>query len=184
MPPRAAPFVMTPDASLRDHARKYLANRRNTYDRRIRRFAVVAEALKAHVGLDHNDVLYDIGAGHCQFDYFLREEGWHGAYVPVDASIDGVDLNAWTPPPHPPDAYVLMEVVEHLVEPLELLAKLEALKGIVLTTPNHGAVDVMGCDEDHRSIVTADQLIALGFTVTAEQFFGTPRDTLVAWRRA
>lgn len=166
------------------HARckEYIANRRATYEMRMKRFALVAHLLEVVCRLSNEHTLFDLGAGHCQFDYFLRtERDWRGVYVPVDGAIDGTDLQTWRPRVQP-DAYVLMEVLEHLNAPLVLLDRLKPRRGVIITVPNPAKVDVLGCDSDHRSIITRKDLESRGFRVRAHSFFGKQYDTLVAWR--
>jgi hypothetical protein len=163
-----------------EHCRAYLAGRRATYEMREARFRLVHDRME-ELGLTDNDVVFDLGAGHCQFDYFLRHQHWQGVYVPVDGSIDGTDLNLWTPKMQP-DFFVLSEVLEHLEIPYNLLRRLAPRKGIVLTTPNPAVVDVLACDEDHKRVIEPKVLVEMGFTVEAYQCFGKEQDTLVAWK--
>lgn len=168
---------------MQDHCREYLAGRRATYEMRRERFGAVAHIMGVAFKLSNEDIVYDLGAGHCHFDYFLRtEEDWRGVYVPVDGHIDATNLQTWQPPKRQPDIYVLSEILEHLEHPLELLARLKPRKGIILTTPNADKVDVLGCDPDHHSIVKAADLKRRGFHLQTRAFFGTPHDTLVAWK--
>jgi hypothetical protein len=167
---------------LQTRCTEYLANRRATYEERKRRFRDVAQVLVREIGLASGDTLVDLGAGHCQFDFFLRAEiGWMGRYVPIDGSFDGTDLETWEPKGQA-DVYVLMETVEHLDDPLRLLRILNPRRGIVLTTPNPATVDVLKCDPDHRSQVSAQELREMGYSVREVTYFGVQRDTLLAWR--
>lgn len=168
-------------AVLQQRCQDYLANRRATYHQRMRRFGVVTCVLK-ELGLSLGDVVFDLGAGHCQFDRYLRcEESWSGVYVPVDGAIDGTDLQTWEPKVQP-DFFVLQETLEHLEQPFALLDRLAPRKGLVLTTPNCEVVDVRACDPDHRSVVHPQRLTWRGFTLERWGFFGKANDTLVAWR--
>jgi hypothetical protein len=167
---------------LMKRCQEYVAARRATYDMRRERFCAVADVLDSRFNLSDTDIIYDLGAGHCQFDYYLRaERNWRGIYVPIDGHIDGTNLQTWKPKQQP-DIYVIMEFVEHLRRPIALLDRLKPRKGIVLTTPNADVTDVLGCDPDHKSIVTRAQLRRLGYSVYANGFFGTPNDTLVGWK--
>lgn len=184
-PGGGTPALRIKTRRLQDHCREYLNGRRATYEMRRTRFEAVARVMKNAFGLTDADTVFDLGAGHCQFDYFLRVEcEWRGVYVPIDGHIDGTDLQTWAPPKKQPDIYVLTEILEHLPWPLELLARLKPRKGIVLTTPNVEVVDVLACDPDHHSVVRACDLRRRRFEVRAHGFFGHDRDTLLAWRRA
>lgn len=163
----------------------YLKGRRATYADRRKRFQVVGDLLVGPLGLEPGEVVVDLGAGHCQFDFFLRAEmGWQGVYVPVDGSLgtnlDTIDLRGMG---FLPDYIICMETLEHLKEPERLLAQIHARKGVVITTPNAEVVDVLAVDEDHVSVVKRDMLTSRGFTTQEWSFFGKPRDTLVGWRR-
>lgn len=166
----------------RQDCNTYLAQRRGTYAFRTRRYDAVIDELYG-LGVMDWDVVYDLGAGMCEFDRRLREHEFHLRYVPVDGCIDGTDLNEWTPPAA--DAFVVIEVIEHLIAPGVLLERLkrQARKGIVLTTPNAAKVDVLAMDETHRTPFVAADIEVHGFEVTALQLFNDFEDTLLAvWR--
>lgn len=168
---------------LQERCQTYLAGRRARYEDRRSRFGAVGQLL-LELGLAPGDVIYDLGAGHCQFDYFLRVEmRWRGVYVPVDGAIDGTDLDTWTPFGEQADFYILMETLEHLHEPMLLLERLQPRKGIVLTTPNEAVVRTLEVDEDHRSVVPEGELRLAGFEIVPMNMFGKAGDTLLAWRR-
>jgi hypothetical protein len=159
----------------------YLAGRTGTYEFRSRRYQAVWEALE-RAGFRNEDILYDVGAGMCEFGrYLFRDCRWHGRYVAVDGAIDGTDLEYWSPPALA-HAFVAIEVIEHLMDPARLLEEFErnALKVAVITTPNPATVDVLALDETHVSEVTARQLLKRGWRVHARSLFGKPDDTLVA----
>jgi hypothetical protein len=171
------------NTALMSHCQNYLNNRTADYSMRRARFAYMADVLFMNLTLSYADRLFDLGAGHCQFDYYLRtERKWHGVYVPIDGAIDGTDLNTWSPTVQP-DVYVLSEVLEHLHHPFRLLKQLRPKKGIVLTVPNPDTVDVLGCDPDHKTVVTCEALDRYGFHTSRHSFFGKKDDTLLAWMR-
>jgi len=159
----------------------YLGKRSSTYERRCARYSVAAEPL---VLLD-TDTLVDIGAGWTEFDAYLRTVlHWRGRYQPLDAALDGIDVEQWLPK-RSYDWMVAIELVEHLYKPLEFLRRIEPMtnKGIVLTTPNPVCTDVLGMDEDHKTPVSIEDLHSLGYTVRTKNIF-TPQapDTIVAWK--
>jgi hypothetical protein len=171
--------------TLQERCKTYLEGRRATYADRRRRFQVVGDLLVHHLDLQPGDVVVDLGAGHCQLDFYLRAEmGWQGVYVPVDGVL-GTDLDSFSPREmgFVPDVVVCMETLEHLKDPERLLGLIYAKRGVLVTTPNAKVVDVLGCDKDHRSVVTEEMLHSRGFTTEEHQMFGTPKDTVVAWRR-
>jgi hypothetical protein len=130
----------------------YLCRRNGTYDFRCIRYAIVAQHL-VKLGLKDDDLLVDVGAGRCEFDHFLRTElKWRGRYVPVDGSLDGTDLEHWTPHIEA-DFFVAIELLEHLLNPFRLIKELEqtAKKGVVITTPNSAVVDTLAIDHTHRT---------------------------------
>lgn len=162
----------------------YRDTRRGTYEFRCRtRYAAVLTCLK-HLGLQRGDTILDVGAGTAQFGQYLQDEGWDGEYIPVDAVIDGTDLETWLPPIQV-DYIVCIEVVEHLNRPSRLISAMlwAARRGLVLTTPNSETVDVIACDPTHVSVIPAFALEAVGFTVERHTWFGVPQDSLLAWRQ-
>jgi hypothetical protein len=173
------------NAAMTEHVTKwthYRDTRKGTYEFRARtRYKAVADRLFA-LGMNNRHTLVDVGAGTCQFGQYLRERGWRGEYIPIDAVIDGTDLETWTA--RPADYMVSIEVVEHVHSPYRLLDTMvrNARRAIVITTPNHEAVDVIGCDPTHVSVVPAWALEGDGFTVERASWFGVPDDTLLAWR--
>lgn len=148
----------------RDKCRAYLDERTSTYESRSRRYRVVADAL-LRMGVQEGDAVVDLGAGTCDLAYYLHKNGQYVRYVPVDGCIDGTDLNNWTPVKA--DAFTLVEVLEHLEHPLDLLQTLKwsARKGIVLTTPNPDCVDVLGMCHDHITEIHPYMLEDLDFKV-------------------
>lgn len=175
----------------------YINTRQSDYAFRCRRFdTVIDKMLKLFGGHVPGklDVL-DIGCGNMDFHKRLKEFfepdtngiGSEVEYVGIDGAIDGTDLNFWEAG-HRAKWHMFVtgiEIVEHIYRPLDLLEEMEraAALGVVITTPNSRAVDVIGCDPTHVSIVTEEQLRWLGYEVSREELFGTPEDTLVAWKR-
>jgi hypothetical protein len=168
----------------------YLAKRRGglewdeqSYKFRCRRYDAVLRAL-VELGLANGDLVYDVGAGACDFNYRLCEFGWHLRYVPIDGAIDGTDIEQWCPVVSA-EFFVAIELIEHLEDPLRLLEQFEryATKGAVVTTPNPGRIDVFAIDETHRSEVWPHELRAAGWSVAELDLFGKGADTLRAiWR--
>jgi hypothetical protein len=141
-------------------------------------------ALRAmrRLGLDHQSTVVDIGAGWTELDFCLRVSGgWRGRYYPIDAGLDGCELATWTPPRRA-EFFVALEVAEHLSCPEQLLRRMTeaATKGVIVSTPNSDVVDTLGMDPTHRSCVSREMLEALGFSVTAESFYGAANDSLFA----
>lgn len=142
-----------------------------------------------NMGLKDGDSILDLGAGDCHFGQYCYQMAWRGSYRPVDATIGEHDLERWTAPGKW-SWVVAIEVAEHLLDPLRFIreATKAARYGVVLTTPNPRVVDVLKCDSTHVSVITAQQLHALNFTVSEESYFSeqhTPGqlDTLLAYRR-
>lgn len=167
---------------IRTTCQEYLGQRRSSYWFRCRRYKAVAEKL-IELGLRPTDTLYDLGAGRCDFDYYLRvTKKWRGRYVPVDGSLDGTNLEKWTPPRA--DWFVAIEVIEHLMRPLRFLSLLwpHTDKGIVVTTPNPDTTDVLAMDPTHISAVPMKELLRIGMSAEARSFFGKPKDSILGWK--
>ncbi len=166
---------------------EYMHSRRGDFDFRSRtRYGAVAAAL-IDMGLKDGDLIVDVGAGTCQFDHHMRTvEGWSGRYLGIDAVLDGTDLNEWNPKWFA-DFFVCIEVVEHLLpyasERLIRTLPYWAQKGVVMTTPNAAAVDVLACDPTHISVAPASLFEQHDYATWAREFFGTPADTLIATSR-
>ncbi|HWF03558.1 MAG TPA: hypothetical protein VHA06_07725 [Candidatus Angelobacter sp.] len=160
----------------------YLKTRKGTYQFRAQtRYKGVAEML-VRMGLSDDHLIVDVGAGSCHFDHYLRTElGWNGRYLPIDAVIDGTDLETWEPRSSA-DFMVAIEVVEHLHNSAQMLGNLRAYSriGSVITTPNPEVVDVLGCDPTHVSVITRELLQEQGWIVSSHSFFHQPHDTLLA----
>jgi len=175
----------------RQDALDYLAERTGTLEYRFQRYAAVADELFAR-GMDDSSLLADLGAGGCDFDFYLRAvRGWKGRYLPVDASIDGTDLEqlGWTYPIGGTDFTVAIELLEHISTPSSLLDDmLLAAPVVVITTPN---TDVLGeeyvraIDRTHVRPIWESELRDWGATeIKARSFFGKERDSLLAvWER-
>jgi hypothetical protein len=165
-------------------AEAYLAERTGRLEYRFLRYGAVADEMFA-LGLSDKSLVMDVGAGMCDFDFYLRTvRGWKGRYLPVDASIDGVDIEAsdWFPPRA--DFITAIEVLEHVNDPYALADKLRASAdyGVVVTTPNTGVLGfraVQEMDRTHVSPLHAEHLSEMGFTVTVASFFGALDDSLL-----
>ncbi len=169
----------------RQAALDYLAERTGTLEYRFLRYAAVADELFAR-GLDDGSLLADLGAGTCDFDVYLRAvRGWKGRYLPVDASIDGVDLDDGWYPRVGVDFAVAIELLEHLHSPQGLVRDAVQWAGVfVATTPN---TDVLGdeyvraIDRTHVRPIYMQDLHDWGVSeVRARSFFGKPDDSLLA----
>lgn len=160
----------------------YLNNRTGKYAWRRVRYLRALTAMQA-VGLDHSHTVLDVGAGFTELDYCLRADGqWRGRYVPVDGSIDGTDLDQWTPP-RDADFFVALELLEHLHNPARLVAAMQkrCRLGIVISTPNPLTTDVLGMDATHMTPIFADDLNRWGFQhIEPISFYGKPDDSLFA----
>lgn len=161
----------------------YRDSRRGTYEFRSQtRYKAVLDRLRA-MGLSDGDTIHDVGAGSCQFGHYLDDCGWIGNYVPVDAVLDGTDLEHWECPKT--DFVVCIEVLEHIKRPHRLLKSMTdaALYGVVLTTPNCEVVNVLECDPTHVSVVPPWYLETVGFKIERHGWFGLAFDSLLGWRR-
>ena len=70
----------------------YQESRKGTYEFRSRtRYKAVYDRLIL-LGLTNGDCIIDVGAGSCQFHRFLQDHRFRGSYIPVDAALDGTDL--------------------------------------------------------------------------------------------
>lgn len=181
----ASPLAVSRHDRIRD-ADAYLAARTGCYAFREVRYRAAAGAMMTHGPLMNDDTLFDVGCGWTEFDYYLREKlKWRGRYIPVDACIDGVDLDRWEPP-REAEWFVALEVLEHMEDPRHLLRVMRnaSTKGIVLSTPNPATTDVLGMDPTHRTPIPAEWLQRWGFIVQACSFYGERDDSLLAvWTR-
>lgn len=173
----------------------YLASRAddaNAYDRRCVRYDAALKAMD-HLDLCDTDTVVDVGAGWTEFGARLHTgrvspygtpgfPASRARYIPVDACIDGADLNTWLPPRRA-EWFVALEVLEHLKRPDRLAHALMASadKGVVISTPNPATTDVLGMDATHITPVSGVDLEAWGFqTIMPSSFYGKPNDSLFA----
>lgn len=160
-------------------AETYLFAPRDSYTRRKPRFDITAQRLREN-GLHPHDIVVDVGAGTCELARFLYAEGgFFGRYVPVDAWLDGVDLDDWEPPRRF-EWFTALEIVEHLHDPKRLLKALmaNATKGVVVTTPNPQVWDVLEMDPGHKTPISREFLDGLGFLTSVHEFHGKYQDGL------
>lgn len=144
-------------------------------------------------GLSDTDSVWDIGAGMGEFGARLHTGADDGSdmlpvvtimpsrarYVPVDAAIDGTDLDRWTPP-RDAEWFVALELLEHLERPYRLIQVMQAsaTKGVVVSTPNPRTTRVLEMDSTHKTVITPELLERAGFTVTERSFYGAEADSL------
>lgn len=166
------------ESRTRSFWREYLGERTGTYHFRCRRYAAVWRMMHR---LYDDQLVYDVGAGMCEFGRYLYQLGWSGQYVPVDGSIDGTDLEHWMPPARV-DWFVAIEVIEHLHNADRLLKRMENLcdRGVVITTPNAEEVDVLALDRTHVQAFTPEYFEARNYDVSVLSLFGREKDTIVA----
>ena len=160
----------------------YIATRKGNYAQRSVRYIKALRTMQLY-GLNNDDTVCDVGAGATEFDICLRISGlWMGRYWPVDGGLDGVDLEEWKSP-QKAEWFVALEVLEHMKYPWTLLRELmyNATRGVILSTPNPRTTDVMGMDDTHKSVLDSEYLLALGFVVSEEKFYGTVADSLFAY---
>lgn len=168
------------------------------------RYDAALEAMHAE-GLTDDDTVFDIGSGMGEFGARLhtgREEsgGYYdpcvaapldyvprlrsitpsrARYVPVDAAIDGTDLDRWTPP-RDAEWFCALELLEHLERPYRLIQVMQAsaTKGVVVSTPNPETTDVLGMDATHLTPIDRPLLERAGFVVSERSFYGAEADSL------
>ncbi len=164
----------------------YLSQRTGRLEYRFLRYAAVADELFAN-GMGDSSLLADLGAGGCDFDFYLRTvRGWKGRYLPVDASIDGTDLEQWFPSLSVSYDYtVAIELLEHLHNPDEFLGRIRPIAGcVVITTPHTdvlGSEYVLEIDRTHVRPIYERDLRAWGANkIGVYSFFGRKRDSLLA----
>lgn len=159
----------------------YLGSRTGRYEWRSVRYRAALAAFST-IGLTDDSTVVDVGAGWTELDYCLRVDGrWRGRYIPVDGSIDGGDLERWSPP-RAAEWFVALELLEHLYDPERLVKALQqsALKGIVISTPNPATTDVLGMDPTHHTAIHSSMLMDWGFQYHSASFYGQPCDSLFA----
>jgi len=182
---------MTPAQRIRE-ADVYLASRTGCYEYRCHRYDCALEAMHG-LGLDDDCTVVDVGAGMGEFGVRMHTgdpmgNGMHGRfrpsrarYVPVDAAIDGTDLEKWVPP-RKADFFVCLELLEHLRCPSRLMIEMviHATRGVIVSTPNPETTDVLGMDPTHKTKITRKALELAGYHVEEASFYGKPRDSLFA----
>lgn len=179
----------------------YLASRTGCYEYRCHRYDAALETMHG-LGLDDDCTVVDVGAGMGEFGVRMHTgrraltgvaarnthhrdpsgiSASRARYVPVDAAIDGVDLEKWVPP-RKADFFVCLEVLEHLTCPSRLMVEMvfHATKGVIVSTPNPDTTDVLGMDSTHRTPIRRKALELAGFKVTTASFYGQPEDSLFA----
>ena len=152
---------------------EYMQARTGKYEYREVRYLLAAGALRG-LSLNNDHTVLDIGAGWTEFDYCLRRTlDWRGRYIPIDAGIDGTDLECWIPP-RTYEFAVGLEILEHLEMPHVLVAKLQAYvtKAIVVSVPNPRTVDVLGIDPTHKTVITWNMLQDWGFYCEETTLYG------------
>jgi hypothetical protein len=175
----------------------YLAKRSGCFEYRCHRYDCTIEAM---IGLGLNDrcTVIDVGSGWGELGHRLAagascdgdgrpadddcsrcRGGLRSRYIPVDACIDGVDLQRWVPPRRA-DFFVALELLEHLPAPSILAARMcaNADKGVLISTPNPETTDVLGMDETHLMPISREWLEERGFHVETASFYGKPADSL------
>lgn len=153
------------------------------YHDRVQMYAWAYATLRS-LGLAHGDIVLDLGAGYCDFDMYLRQQGWFGRYVPLDACIDpALDLETWTPP-YEAQWIVALDVLEHLHEWRRLVgyAVEYATKGVVVSTADAATIDVLAMHPSHVSALRAVDLADAGLTVDTHDL-GAYRQLVGWWRR-
>jgi len=150
----------------------YLAEREGKYEYRAIRYRAAIDALY-FMGLDDSMTVVDVGAGMTEFDYCLRAEyGFRGRYIPVDGGIDGTDIRTWQP--RAAHFFVALEILEHIENWEDVVTRMQvaASKGIVVSTPDPRACDVLAMDPTHVVGITSDALTSQGFGVNRKNFYG------------
>lgn len=162
----------------------YLDQRTGTYEFRTQRYKSVADKL-LEMGLKNGDLVVDLGAGRCEFDRYLHSRGVYARYMPIDASIDGTDLNDWTAKRLHPDFYVAIEILEHLENPQRLMLVMEnsVRWAMVVTTPNSSVVDTLAMDSTHVTPMFEEDFILESWKTQIKSHFGKANDSILAWRR-
>lgn len=156
----------------------YLSQRTGRYEWRCERYDAAIDAMKA-LGLDDSSTVFDVGAGWTEFGARMVEHGVKCRYVPVDACIDGVNLDTWTPP-RSAEFFVALELLEHLADPERMIRALKnhATKAVIISTPNPATVDVMAMDATHMWEIYKCMLDSWGFKAEPCSFYGNHEDSL------
>lgn len=196
----AAPTTPAARLALADTYLSQRADDPDAYARRCVRYDAALGAMHS-LGLAHTDTVVDVGAGWTEFGARLHTGRGpccsppcdapgcvppcgpsRARYIPVDACIDGVDLNTWLPPRRA-EWFVALEVLEHLKRPERLARALmaSASKGVIISTPNPATTDVLAMDATHVTPVAGMDLLSWGFhTVVPSSFYGEHADSLLA----
>lgn len=151
----------------------YMDERQGKYEYRAIRYRAAIETL-FFMGLDDSMTIVDVGAGMTEFDYCLRREfDWRGRYIPVDGGIDGTDIRTWQP--RQAHFFVALEILEHIEDWVNVTIRMKnaASKGIVLSTPDPRACDVLAMDPTHVVSISQDDLSIQGFEVQRKNFYGS-----------
>lgn len=170
----------------------YLKARTGRYEWRCVRYDAALTAMHT-LGLNDAHTVVDVGSGWGEFGARLHSMSFHpfrdpqagiwhpsrARYIPVDAAIDGVDLNNWVPPRRA-EFFVALEVLEHLENPHSMMCRMSgyADRAVIVSTPNPETTDVLGMDRTHKTPVSRIDLEAKGFYVTERSFYGKPADSL------
>lgn len=177
--------MTTKQVTRREDALEYLNERTGTLEYRFQRYAAVADELYAR-GLDDSCIIADLGAGMGDFAFYLRAvRGYKGRYLPIDAAIDGTDLELGWAPKVEFDFVVSIELIEHIEFPEHLIRdmRMHATRAVVITTPNTdvlGAEYVQAMDRTHVSPIYERDLRIWGADKIVEgSFFGKRDDSYV-----
>lgn len=143
-----------------------------TFENRVPEYQIAMDKLLM-LGLHHDDLVVDVGAGSCDMDHYMRTVvGWRGKYLPIDGATYGIDFNKRLPYTYLPnskaDFYISLETLEHVYDPERIVRAMQqrAAKGIVVTTPNPEVVDVLAVDPTHVISIWPRDLEEWGFIVT------------------
>ena len=173
-------------------ADEYLAARTGCYQFRCERYDAALTAMYG-LGLDDSCTVLDIGAGWHEFGCRMYEGRWipdedgicerhpcRARYWPVDAALDGTDLDQWSPV-RKVEYIVALEVLEHLHNPVRLLRQMmaHATRGVLVSTPNPETVDVLAIDSTHVQPIARTMLEREGMLVEESSFYGQPADSLL-----
>jgi hypothetical protein len=174
--------IVSPHEERFNQAEAYLRSRTGTYAWRCVRYNKVYDLMR-WMRLTNDDLIIDVGAGYGDFDFFLRyEKHFTGRYLPVDAALDGTNLNTWKPRVKA-SFIVSLETLEHLKNPHRMMRLMRdwSLKGCVATTPNADVVDVLAMDVTHVSPLSWLDFADLGWQSYASQCFGSQNDSLIGY---
>lgn len=153
-------------------ADSYMAERTARFEWRVERYRAALEAM-SELGLNHKQTVLDVGAGWTELDAILRTDGqWRGRYIPADFGVDGTDLEYWKPP-RPVDFAVALEIIKHLHDLWRLVFDLKrAASAVIISVPNPETTDVLGMDDDHKTVIHRAEIKDRGFVVSDCTFYG------------